>query len=119
MTDALFEAAYMELLHNVTRYYAASPPSSSGKAIHYFLTMGFMSPSKPLAAVLSTIAAANAAGLSASLLDMRGNATADGCGGHPGPEGHWRMAVEAAPQIEQALGWQQRRSGSQRGSVTP
>jgi len=104
VTDALFEAAYIALLHNVTRYYAASPPPASGKPIHFFCTVGLMAPTRPLAAVLSTIAAANAAGLSASLLDMR-NGTADGCGGHPGPIGHWEMALQAAPQIEQAMGW--------------
>jgi hypothetical protein len=37
-------------------------------------------------------------------LDMT-NATADGCGGHPGPIGHWMMAEQAAPQIRAAMGW--------------
>ena len=104
MTDALFTSAYLALLHNVTRYYAASPPPASGKPLHFFCTVGMMSQTKPLAAVQATIAAANAAGLSASFLDMR-NGVADGCGGHPGPEGHWLMALQAAPQIKAAMGW--------------
>jgi hypothetical protein len=32
-------------------------------------------------------------GLTASFLDMT-NATADGCGAHPGPAGHWEMALQ-------------------------
>jgi len=106
MTDALFTAAYLDLMHNVTRYYAASlpPPGGSGQPIHFLCTVGPMAPTKPLAAVQAAIDQARAAGLSASLLDMR-NGTLDGCGSHPGPIGHWQMAVEAAPQIEAALGW--------------
>lgn len=82
-----------------------------------------------LAAITATLHQAAAAGLSASLLDMRNN-TLDGCGGHPGPIGHWEMAVsvalfcrpqaclpiaafsiavalqvQAAPQIQRQMGW--------------
>ena len=63
-----------------------------------------MSPTRPLAAVKAAIAQANADGLRASFLDMT-NATADGCGGHPGPIGHWQMALQAAPQIKAAMAW--------------
>ena len=103
--DAPFTAATIELIANVTQAYTASPPSPSGAAAtHFFLVIGPMSPTKPLAALQAAIAQANAAGISASLLDMR-NATLDGCGGHPGPVGHWQMALMAKPQIEAAMGW--------------
>ena len=80
MTDALFTAAASALLRNVTRYYAASPGPA---ATHFMLAIGPMSPARPLAAITAAIAAAQAEGIAASLLDMRGNATLDGCGSHP------------------------------------
>ena len=103
-TDALFSAALVSFFHNVTSYYAASPPPPSGAPIHFFAAVGLMSPTRPLAAVNAAIAQASAEGLRASFLDMR-NATADGCGGHPGPIGHWQMALQAAPQIKAAMAW--------------
>ena len=101
-TDAAFTAAYVQLLMNITSYYAASATGAS--KTHFFCAIGAMSPTRPLHALLATIAQAQAAGLSASLLDMR-NGTLDGCGSHPGPEGHWQMALEAAPQIKTVMGW--------------
>jgi hypothetical protein len=59
---------------------------------------------KPLPALQSAIAAAAAQGISASLLNMS-QATLDGCGSHPGPIGHWEMALAAKAQISEALGW--------------
>ena len=103
-TDARFTAAAVAFFHNVTAYYAASPPPPSGAPIHFFAAVGLMSPTRPLAAVKAAIAQANADGLRASFLDMT-NATADGCGGHPGPIGHWQMALQAAPQIKAAMAW--------------
>jgi hypothetical protein len=104
MTDALFTATYVSFMQNITQHYAASPPPASGRPMHFFCTVGLMAPTRPLAAVQAAIAQATAAGLSASFLNMT-NATADGCGGHPGPIGHWQMALQAAPQIRQAMGW--------------
>lgn len=101
MTDALFTAAYGALLANITRYYSASPGPATTQ---FLLTIGPMAPIRPLAALNTAIAAANAAGIKASLLDMR-NATLDGCGNHPGPLGHWQMALKAAPQIKAVMGW--------------
>jgi len=104
-TDAAFTAALVGFAANVTRFYAASPPSPSGRADTVFMpVVGAMSPTKPLAALTAAVAAINAAGGTAALLDLR-NATLDGCGGHPGPFGHWQMAAEAAPQIAAAMGW--------------
>lgn len=67
--------------------------------------IGAMSPTKPLAAISAAIAAVNGAGGKAALLDLRNATTLDGCGGHPGPFGHWAMAAEAAPQIAEIMGW--------------
>ena len=100
-TDAIFTAAAVAFMHNITASYAAAPP---GPAAHFFLAVGPMSPTRPLAAVQAAITQANAEGLTASFLDMT-NATLDGCGGHPGPAGQWQMAQHAAPQIKAALGW--------------
>ena len=63
-----------------------------------------MSPTRPVAALEAAIAQGTAAGLKVGMLDMR-NATLDGCGNHPGPAGHWEMALHAAPQIKAAMGW--------------
>ena len=100
-TDAAFTAGYVQFLHNITKWYAASPGPAVTK---FLLAVGPMSPTRPVSAVQAAIAQANAAGLSASYLDMT-NATLDGCGGHPGPIGQWQMALHAAPQIKSALGW--------------
>ena len=101
-TDALFTATYVEFMHNITRWYAASPGGT--EPIHFLATVGLMSPTRPVAAVRAAIAQATAEGLVATYLDMT-NATKDGCGGHPGPIGHWQMALQAKPQIQAALGW--------------
>lgn len=101
-TDAAFTAAYVQFLLNITSYYA--PSKAGASKTHFFCAIGAMSPTRPLNALLATIAQAQAAGISASLLDMR-NVTLDGCGGHPGPEGHWQMALAAAPQIKATMGW--------------
>ena len=110
-------------MRNITQLYAASPGPVA--PTRFFCTVGLMSPTKPLQAVLNAIADANAAGMSASFLDLR-NGTTDGvsagvghvlptldacyfsplqCGGHPGPIGHFQLAQEAAPQVQAAMGW--------------
>lgn len=104
MTDELFTERYVTFMLNITKYYASSPPTDTGKSIHFFCTVGVMSPTRPVAAVQAAIAQATAAGLSASFLNMT-NAHTDGCGFHPGPIGHWEMALQAAPQIKEELGW--------------
>jgi hypothetical protein len=80
VTDALFTAAAGQLMRNITRYYSASPGPAA--ATRFMLAVGPMSPTRPLAAIAAAIAAANAEGIAASLLDMR-NVTLDGCGSHP------------------------------------
>lgn len=104
MTDELFTERYVTFIQNITNYYSSSPPTNSGKPIHFFCTVGVMSPTRPVAAVQAAIAQVTAAGISASFLNMT-NAVMDSCGSHPGPIGHWEMALQAAPQIKEALGW--------------
>jgi len=100
-TDAGFTAAMLDFMRNVTAAYAASPGPARSR---FMLGVGPMSPRAPLAALLAAVAAGAAEGLAVSLLDMR-NATLDGCGGHPGPSGQWELALQAAPQIREAMGW--------------
>lgn len=101
-TDDAFSTALVSFMQNISALYAHSP----GPALptRFFCAVGLMSPTKPLNAVLNAIATANAAGLTATFLDLR-NGTTDGCGGHPGPIGHFQLASEAAPQIQAAMGW--------------
>lgn len=101
-TDALFTAAQLTFMQNITNYYSTSP--GAAEQIQFFLAIGPMSPTKPLNATLTAIQEATANGYKATLLDMT-NATLDGCGGHPGPIGHWQMALKAAPQIKSVMGW--------------
>lgn len=101
VTDANFTAALVALVNNATRYYAASPGPPT---THFFLTLGPMAPTKPAAAVQAALAQLTGAGVAASLLNMTA-ATLDGCGGHPGPIGHFEMAVAAKAQIAAAMGW--------------
>lgn len=105
-TDAAFSSALVDFFVNATRLYSASPGPASTT---FFAAIGPMSPTKPAAAIAAALAAAKAQGLRAELLDLRGNASApvalDGCGGHPGPFGHWTMATLAVPQIRAAMGW--------------
>ena len=102
MTDAVFTAAYVQFLHNITDYYARS--SGSAATTTFFCAIGPMSPTRPLNATLAAIAGARADGLDAHLLDMR-NATLDGCGSHPGAVGHKAMALQAQPQIASVMNW--------------
>ena len=104
-TDAAFTAALVQFFHNVTALYAASPPSPSGRdGIVFVPALGPISPTKPLAAIRAAVAQAVAEGLQAAILDMTGGVL-DGCGGHPGPYGHFEMAAAAAPQLQAILGW--------------
>jgi hypothetical protein len=104
MTEDLFTSRYVSFMKNITEHYANSPLPDSGNPIHFFCTVGVMSPTRPVAAVQAAIAQATALGISVSFLNMT-KARTDGCGSHPGPIGHWEMALQAAPQIKQALGW--------------
>ena len=88
----------MEFVLNATaRYKAPSMP--------VFVAQGPMNDGAPLFnALAAAIAGINAAGGNASYLDMRGPPN-DGCGGHPGVNGHAQMAVMAKPQIAKVMGW--------------
>jgi hypothetical protein len=55
-------------------------------------------------ALTAAIKQANALGINASFLDMRGPPN-DGCAGHPGPLGHQGMFEMAQPQIAKVMGW--------------
>ena len=59
---------------------------------------------KLYAALNVSIAAINSAGGNATYLNLKGPPT-DGCGGHPGVEGHAGMAAMAIPQIAKVMGW--------------
>ena len=102
VSDALFTATAVQLVHNITAYYAASPGAAA--ATHFFLAIGPMSPTRPVGALEAALAQVTAAGVSASLLNMT-SATLDGCGGHPGPAGHLEMALQARDQVRAAMGW--------------
>jgi len=73
-------------------------------ALPVFLAVGPLTHA-PLAAVRAAVAAVNAAGGAATLLDLGVDSPADGCYGHPGPRGHAAMAALAAPVIAGVLGW--------------
>jgi hypothetical protein len=106
-TTAAFSDALLSFWVNITKDYADSINGPARTV--FFAAIGPMSPTAPLPAVLDAIARAASMNISASLLDMRGNVTVpvslDGCGGHPGPFGHWTMATLAAPQIKAVMGW--------------
>jgi len=85
-------------MSNVTRLY--SEPN-----IQFFVAQGPMNDSPQLYNCLqAAITQHTAAGGLASFLDMRGAPT-DGCGGHPGIQGHQVMADMAQPQIAKVMGW--------------
>lgn len=70
-----------------------------------FVAQGPMNDGQPLFnALQAAIQGINAAGGAAYYLDMRGPPN-DGCGGHPGVEGHKQMAALAQPQIAKVMGW--------------
>jgi hypothetical protein len=101
-TDAIFTQALVEFVGAVISGYAQSPgPAASTTA---FIALGPMSPTRPLAACAAAVAQLKAAGVAAFLLNMTSGVT-DGCGGHPGALGHRQMALQAAPQIQAAMGW--------------
>lgn len=70
-----------------------------------FLAQGNMNNGDPLHdALQSAITQINAAGGAAYYLDMRGPII-DGCGGHPGKNGHAGMFQMAQPVIAKVMGW--------------
>jgi len=105
-TTAAFSDGLLSFWRNITADYAASPGPARTT---FFAAVGPMSPTAPRAGALDAVARANAAGMAAFFIDMAGNATVpvalDGCGGHPGPFGHWTMATLAVPQVRAAMGW--------------
>ena len=56
-------------------------------------------------ALLAAATAINASGGVAFYLDMRAGPT-DGCGGHPGVQGHQAMFKAAVPIISSSMNWQ-------------
>ena len=102
---AAFTDALVSFMVNISALYAASPGPAAKTT--FFLAVGPMSPVLPYEPIVAAIDAALALGVHASLLDLRGNASMplDGCGGHPGPFGHWTMARLAVAQIKAVMGW--------------
>jgi lysophospholipase L1-like esterase len=103
-TDALFTQESVALIQNITTYYKNSVPPASGKPTQFLLAIGPMSPTKPLNAILDAISQATSQGYAVGLLNMT-TGTLDGCGNHPGPFGHWEMALQAKDQIQSVMGW--------------
>lgn len=108
---------------NQTVDFMANASLLYGGKIHFFLTSGPME-NTTFDATRAAVQQAAAAGLQATLIDMRSacvgaqplqppasigkspNADGcDGCAGHPGVEGHRGMFEAARPIIAQAMGW--------------
>jgi len=95
---AQFVATYVAFCQNATKRY-------NDPALPFFVAQGPMNDSDALNAALTTvIQQINSAGGKAYYLDMRGPPN-DGCGGHPGVQGHRQMADMAIPQIATVMGW--------------
>ena len=70
-----------------------------------FVAQGPMNCAEELRIALSeSILAINAAGGNAIYLNLCGPPN-DGCGGHPGQQGHAAMAAMAIPAIAKEMGW--------------
>ena len=96
--EANFTATYVQFVANATARYKAPK-------LPIFVAQGPMNNGAPLFnALQAAITGINAAGGNAMYLDMRGPPN-DGCGGHPGVEGHKGMAAMALPVIQKAMGW--------------
>lgn len=97
--EANFTATYVQFVTNVTTVYYNKPK------MPIFLAQGPMNNGAPLTNALNAaIKQINANGGNAFFLDMRGPPT-DGCGGHPGVNGHQAMFEMAQPQIASVMGW--------------
>eukprot|EP01116_Phalansterium_solitarium_P000371 TRINITY_DN1023_c0_g1_i2.p3 TRINITY_DN1023_c0_g1~~TRINITY_DN1023_c0_g1_i2.p3 ORF type:complete len:143 (-),score=49.31 TRINITY_DN1023_c0_g1_i2:390-818(-) len=97
--EAAFVQTYVEFVVNATQKYYKTPK------MPVFLAQGPMNDNTNLFNALSNATALiNAAGGNAFYLDMRGPPN-DGCGGHPGYQGHHQMAQLAIPQIAKVMGW--------------
>ena len=107
--DAQFTAAFLALMHNVTRVYYGAPGAPLNTT--FFAILGPMSPTLPAAAMQAAVAQGAARGFNVVLV----NATAacgpslagcsDGCAGHPGVASHRNIARAVAGAVEAALGW--------------
>lgn len=83
----------------------ASRTHYNNPSLPFFVAQGPMNDSDTLYQLLQwVIGNYTAQGGKATYLDMRGQPT-DGCGGHPGRQGHAGMAAAAIPQIAAAMGW--------------
>jgi len=95
---ALFVATYVAFVQNATKLY-------NNPTLPVFVAQGPMNDGAPLNDALTTvISQLTAAGNKAYFLDLRGPPN-DGCGGHPGVQGHRQMADMAIPQIAKVMGW--------------
>ena len=96
--EAAFTATYGQFVANATTTY-------KNAKLPIFVAQGPMNCGAPLrAALMSAITTINAKGGAATYLDMCGPPN-DGCGGHPGVQGHAGMFAMAQPQIAQVMGW--------------
>jgi hypothetical protein len=96
--EANFTSTYVAFVLNATRRYGRP-------TMPVFVAQGPMNNGVPLYTCLhNAIDAINAAGGNAIYLDMRGPPN-DGCGGHPGVQGHLQMYQMAVPTIANATNW--------------
>lgn len=96
--EAAFSATYVDFVVNATTRY-------NKPAMPVFVAQGPMNNGANLKNALDVaIAAINAKGGNAVYLDLRGPPN-DGCGGHPGVQGHAGMAAMAIPAIGAVMGW--------------
>ena len=94
--EANFTATYVAFVKNATARY-------SKPQLPIFVAQGPMNNGASLYnALQAAITAVNAAGGNAVYLDLRGPPN-DGCGGHPGVQGHLQMAALAIPQINATM----------------
>ena len=96
--EANFSKTYTEWCLNATKIY-------KNPKLPIFVAQGPMNTDDKLYAALNaSITAINGAGGNATYLNLKGP-PCDGCGGHPGVEGHAGMAKMAIPQIARVMGW--------------
>lgn len=94
-----FVATFVEFIANITTRYYQKP------ALPILVAVGPGKRAPNLLACLGrVIAGVNAAGGSATLLDVQ-TEPMEGCDGHPGHAGHEAMFQAAQPQLAKVLGW--------------
>jgi len=96
--EAKFASTYVDFVFNATRRYGNT-------RMPIFVAQGPMNCNSNLRNTLNTvIQKINNNGGNATYLNVCGPPN-DGCGGHPGVQGHLQMFQQAKPVISQVMGW--------------